>query len=238
MPKLSSREPDAEAYGFVYFFGHESTGPVKVGFTSNKDVKYRLKQLQTGNPEKLEVLGTVPAYAQIERSLHRFLTPHGIRGEWFDREVALVLLRRLDLKASHHPGEFVKKIALVHVETLYYPGEQEEVEPLQTLVAQAFIDDWVHQLRRVNTELSLPLRTWLQSQLGKDTPTGDLAKDALADPSFPEVGTLQSYLTYICTHRSKSEQIRAAVQAWVECDIEIDGLRYRDEDIYDWSAPR
>jgi hypothetical protein len=149
----------------------------------------------------------------------------------------LVLLKRLDLNATHHPGALVEKIALVHVETLYHPGEEEEFEPLQTTVAQAFIDDWVHQLRRVNTELPLPFRTWLKTQLGKDNPTGDLAKDAWADPGFPAVGNLQAYLTYVCASRVKAEQVRAVVEAWVECDIEIDGLRYRSEDVYNWSAP-
>jgi T5orf172 domain len=235
MPKQSSRDPDTEAYGLVYFFGHESTGPVKVGFTTNADVRVRLRQLQTGNPDKLDVLGVVPAYARIERSLQRFLDPHSIRGEWFEREAALVLLKRLELSATYHPGEFVEQVALVHVETLYPPGELREVEPLQTSVAQAFIDDWVHQLQRVNTELPLPFRTWLKSQLGKNSPTGDLAKDALADPAFPAFDTLQSYLAHACAHRAKAEHIRAVVEAWIECDIEIDGLRYRDEDTYTWN---
>jgi hypothetical protein len=59
MPKPSTRNPETEPYGFVYFLGHASTGPVKVGFTSKMDVKSRLRQLQTGNPERLDVLGTV-----------------------------------------------------------------------------------------------------------------------------------------------------------------------------------
>jgi hypothetical protein len=234
MPRPTTRDPESEAYGFVYFFGHASDGPVKIGFTSKMDVKARLRELQTGNPEKLDVLGAVRAYARIERVLQRFLGPHGIRGEWFEREAALTLLKRLELNTTHHSGALVEKIALVHVETLYHPSEEQEVEPLQTTVAQAFIDDWVHQLRRVNTELPLPFRTWLKTQLKADTPTGDLARDALADTDFPAVGTLQAYLSHVRAHRVKAEQIRAVVEAWIECDMEIDRLRYRDQDIYVW----
>lgn len=54
---------------------------MKIGFT--KDLRSRLRSLQTGSPKELRVLLTIPGTSDDERELHsRFSSDH-VRGEWF-----------------------------------------------------------------------------------------------------------------------------------------------------------
>lgn len=64
---------------------------IKLGVAS--DVQKRLRQLQTGNPEKLEVAWIVPAKntaqaGAIETLLHDFFSSHRKSGEWFNIDIA------------------------------------------------------------------------------------------------------------------------------------------------------
>lgn len=70
----------------VYLIGSEP-GPKKIGIAT--DVYRRLKQLQTGNPIKLEIfhtvrLNTVKTAKSIETSCHTELRKYKQIGEWFD----------------------------------------------------------------------------------------------------------------------------------------------------------
>lgn len=58
-------------------------GPlVKIGFAD--DVAARLVQLQTGNPYGLHLLAVLTGVdAKLERTYHRALAEHRVRGEWF-----------------------------------------------------------------------------------------------------------------------------------------------------------
>lgn len=54
---------------------------LKIGIASN--VSKRLSSLQTGQPDKMELLGTIPGGRDVEQKLHaRFVSLHH-RGEWF-----------------------------------------------------------------------------------------------------------------------------------------------------------
>lgn len=72
---------------FVYFIATEADQPtVKIGKANN--VKARLKELQTGSPFKLSVLGRVKCGSakkslQIESKAHSDLAAHRLHGEWF-----------------------------------------------------------------------------------------------------------------------------------------------------------
>jgi len=68
----------------VYFIQQGENGPIKIG-TAN-DPKKRLKELQTGNPSRLYLLGMVRGSTEREHHLHKRLTEHQTRekGEWFD----------------------------------------------------------------------------------------------------------------------------------------------------------
>ena len=56
--------------GFVYFIQEEETDRIMIGF-SEKHPKGRLKDFQTGNPDKLILLGYIEGTFQDESNLHR-----------------------------------------------------------------------------------------------------------------------------------------------------------------------
>lgn len=67
---------------FLYFIQAGEEGPIKIGIAAN--VTKRLDMLQTGNPEKLRIVGLLECHDSLEKVLHgRFRDGH-IRGEWFD----------------------------------------------------------------------------------------------------------------------------------------------------------
>lgn len=81
----------------VYFiaYGNKDQSPVKVGYTS--DIDMRITNLQTCCPYRLKLLMTIPCEsksmaAKLERFLHNRLKKGLMQGEWFrwDRCGALV----------------------------------------------------------------------------------------------------------------------------------------------------
>lgn len=70
--------------GFVYAIRSES-GAIKVGF-STKTPEVRVRQMQTGTAEALELVGFVPGTHDDEQACHKVLKDFGyhIRGEWFE----------------------------------------------------------------------------------------------------------------------------------------------------------
>lgn len=65
----------------VYFIQSGDCGPIKIGIA--EDAKTRMRQMQTGCPDPLRLLGTLPGGAGREAALHRHLSAHRVRGEWF-----------------------------------------------------------------------------------------------------------------------------------------------------------
>jgi hypothetical protein len=219
-----------EYFGTVYFIGHGDHGPVKVGYTADYDVMPRLRALQTGNPVELKVLGKVSAPPVVERAVQRFLSAHSVQGEWFERGAALALLTRLELRESHyHESEFLTQLRYLHIHEAdgSYPEAGEE--SLQLLVARDLLHDVLDDLSTVNTATPLPFRTWLLTQVDRDDPTGDLAKDAARDPKFPAIGNLATYLEYVQGVGGRSAVTRSVIEAWIECDVAAIGLPFPGE---------
>lgn len=75
--------------GKVYFL--TDTKNVKIGFTSG-DVQKRLKQLSTGSPFKLYVLGWIEGDLQKEKELHTKFANLKLKknGEWFQANQDLI----------------------------------------------------------------------------------------------------------------------------------------------------
>lgn len=77
----------------VYLIGEDENGcsPVKIGVAKNIEVRQR--NLQTGNPLLLRILGWIetPDAFQLERELHDQFAATRVRGEWFDIEPADIL---------------------------------------------------------------------------------------------------------------------------------------------------
>lgn len=72
----------AQAPQRVYFIGAE-TGPIKIGIASNP--VSRLRTLQTGHHERLELLATCDGGMTKERAYHDRFAAHRLSGEWFAR---------------------------------------------------------------------------------------------------------------------------------------------------------
>ena len=71
--------------GYVYAISHGDL--VKIGFSHNPDSRFR--SLQTGQPERYSLIGSVPATKEQERDLHGLLSKARVRAEWFRRSKAV-----------------------------------------------------------------------------------------------------------------------------------------------------
>jgi len=66
----------------VYFILDSNNNAVKIGLAD--DVQKRIGSLQTGNPNKLEIIGVLQnVERQIEKELHQKFICHHILNEWF-----------------------------------------------------------------------------------------------------------------------------------------------------------
>jgi hypothetical protein len=84
--------------GFIYFVQGESGGPIKIGFAT--DVKKRLASLQTGYPETLILLHSIPGNVKDEEYFHSKFMCFRLRGEWF-RPCDDILSLTSDLKRKN-----------------------------------------------------------------------------------------------------------------------------------------
>lgn len=74
--------------GWVYFIANESSGAIKIGYSS--DPEKRLSDLQVASPAKLRLIGRIPGGAELERQLHQKFWSLRLNGEWFKYEDELV----------------------------------------------------------------------------------------------------------------------------------------------------
>ena len=69
---------------YLYFIQSDVTGMIKVG--RSKDPVKRLKQLQTGNPNKLKLIASFENSGWKEKIIHERLEKWSEQGEWFNCE--------------------------------------------------------------------------------------------------------------------------------------------------------
>lgn len=76
----------------VYFLaeeGSQGVGPMRIKIGYSKDLKRRLRQMQTGNPDRLALMGEIRTQDEdqdrsVEASLHRHFSQQRLEhGEWF-----------------------------------------------------------------------------------------------------------------------------------------------------------
>jgi hypothetical protein len=67
----------------IYFVEMEGENAIKIGYSAGS-VERRIATLQTGQPRKMLLLGTIPGSMDDERSLHQELKQYRRNGEWFD----------------------------------------------------------------------------------------------------------------------------------------------------------
>lgn len=77
---------------YVYFVWFTSSGPVKIGCST--DPSRRLKELQRGTRFTLRMSGVVPGGYDLERDLHRHFSHLRVIGEWFQPSVELTAFLR------------------------------------------------------------------------------------------------------------------------------------------------
>lgn len=83
--------------GVIYAVQGQPGSPVKIGYTANDDVSFRLATLQTGNPHQLRVILRYRGTMREEKAIHRFLAADRLLGEWFQWSDRLDgFLKRLD----------------------------------------------------------------------------------------------------------------------------------------------
>jgi len=96
----------------IYFIGQDWESPVKIGKAKNP--QSRLKQLQTGNPNKLMILGTYePKDVDddiVEKTLHYLVREYRLMGEWFEGPAARAAYsRRSECRAGRQKIRFIQK---------------------------------------------------------------------------------------------------------------------------------
>ena len=67
--------------GRLVYFIQSDDGRVKIGFA--RQPSQRLKELQTGSPRRLRLVGLALGGPATERHLHRLFSDFRIAGEWF-----------------------------------------------------------------------------------------------------------------------------------------------------------
>lgn len=66
----------------VYCILHHERKAAKIGISRNPS--RRLRQIQTGCPDVLTMIGTIPGDGALETAFHRHFAPRRLAGEWFD----------------------------------------------------------------------------------------------------------------------------------------------------------
>jgi len=85
---------------YIYIIQAKNGGPIKIGIAINP--RMRLKELQIGNPNELQIIKLIEGGIKEERELHRKFKKYQLINEWFKEEA-------LDLE-SELKSEFVRKM--------------------------------------------------------------------------------------------------------------------------------
>lgn len=73
----------------IYFIQEEQRRAIKIGYTAG-DPLDRMADLQTGNPDTLNLIGVTSGTTKKEGKLHDVFSPEHIRGEWFKPSTRLL----------------------------------------------------------------------------------------------------------------------------------------------------
>jgi len=125
-----------EKFNFhIYIIATYTKGPVKIGFSHHPPS--RLKEIQTGNPDKLRLCGSLSFKKKIEvelieKIIHSHLKDNNLykRGEWFNISVktALSILQTFPLcRENLFRGIEIKKGKIVNTIDLIQYGLQKNI---------------------------------------------------------------------------------------------------------------
>jgi hypothetical protein len=99
----NTKEKDAK--GFIYFIQAINGGPVKIGFSICPEK--RMSELQTANPYKLDLIGSIKGNVFAEKKLHRHLIHARTFGEWFEPDEVVIETIKQCLE---HGYDYIKKL--------------------------------------------------------------------------------------------------------------------------------
>lgn len=125
-----------EKFNFhIYVISAYTKGPVKIGFSHHPPS--RLKEIQTGNPDKLSLCGSLSLTQKIEvvlieKIIHSYLKDNNVHvhGEWFNINVktALSILRHFPLFKENLFKEIeIKKEKIENLIDLLQYGFQKKI---------------------------------------------------------------------------------------------------------------
>jgi hypothetical protein len=103
----------------IYFAKDTVTQAIKIGFS--KRPKDRVGSLQTGNPSKLILLGTISGTANDETAYHCKFATYKLEGEWFRGEI---IEEVLEIIASHKQNRLAMRRRTVIEETGSTPAAE------------------------------------------------------------------------------------------------------------------
>lgn len=82
---------------------------LKIGYTAGTPAR-RISQLQTGQPQKISLLGTIPGERDAETGLHEIFALFRGNGEWFCRSEVISTVQFLI--ENQHPWYFARTKAI------------------------------------------------------------------------------------------------------------------------------
>jgi hypothetical protein len=95
--------PPPAPRSYVYFVRQGERGPIKIGFTRRKVIRFA--SLQSGNPEPLRLLCCIAGGSRLESLLHRHFAEQRLNGEWFvPNEELLLLIEELSQNVLKEPS--------------------------------------------------------------------------------------------------------------------------------------
>lgn len=134
----------------IYFVEMVNEPCVKIGYTAGTAEK-RMAQLQTGQPQKLRLLGTIPGDKHGESGLHKHFADLRLNGEWFEKTERLLAIIR-DLVANQRAWYFCRlfDVAIKKMEHAWVAAF--EFQPNTDLSAY---EDHIFSYKRMDTEAQL-----------------------------------------------------------------------------------
>jgi len=98
----------------IYFIQVGDKGPIKIGTAVSPEE--RLKQLQIGNHEKLNLIAIIPGDSSLENKIHRDLRKFRRDGEWFDATTEVFAYIR-DIQFSEYEPDGARAYAVLWRDT-------------------------------------------------------------------------------------------------------------------------
>lgn len=122
--------------GCIYFFKHNESTPIKIGFSTNDSPIERFKQFSTYSPHGGEIVGfaQIENPKKIERELHLKYSSKRLKGEWFDISIEEAK-KELNVLRSKDEIEMRNNFEIIFAKHLGYVDKD---NPIETAIYSLF----------------------------------------------------------------------------------------------------